>query len=63
MYYCLLVKENVKVSICLSIVSGHSVRGASTSAAAGADVTVNEIMQAIDWSRVSVPKVLLPTFP
>ena len=38
----------------MSIFSGHSVRGASTSAVAGAGVTMNEIMQAADWSTESV---------
>ena len=38
----------------VSIFSGHSVRGASTSAAAGAGVTMNDIMQAADWSTESV---------
>ena len=34
----------------VSIFSGHSVRGASTSAAAGAGVTMTDIMQAADWN-------------
>ena len=34
----------------VSIISGHSVRGASTYAAAGAGITMNDIMQAADWS-------------
>ena len=33
-----------------STFSGHSVRGASTSAAAGAGVTTNDILKAADWS-------------
>ena len=37
-----------------SIFSGHSVRGASMSAAAGAGVTMTDIMQAADWSTESV---------
>ena len=37
-----------------SEVSGHSVRGASTSAAAGAGATMNDIMQAANWSTESV---------
>ena len=38
----------------VSIFSGHSVRGASTSAAAGSGVTMTDIMQAADWSSESV---------
>ena len=38
----------------MSIFSGHSVRGASTSAAAGGGVTMTDIMQAADWSTESV---------
>ena len=38
----------------VSIFSAHSVRGASTSAAAGAGVTTNDILKAADWSSDSV---------
>ena len=40
------------LKLAVSIFSGHSVRGASTLAAAGA--TMNDIMQAADWSTESV---------
>ena len=43
----------------MSIFSGHSVRGASTSAAAGAGSTMNDIMQAADWSTVQSQLVFL----
>ena len=46
------LKEGLKLAgINVSLFSGHSVRGASTSAAAGAGV---DIMQAADWSTESV---------
>ena len=32
----------------------HSIRGASVSAAASAGITTNQIMEAADWSSVSV---------
>lgn len=49
------LKEMLKLTVVdISIFSGHSVRGASTSAAAGAGVTMNEIMQAADWNMESV---------
>ena len=49
------LKETLRLAgIDVSIFSGHSVRGASTSAAAGAGVTMNDIMQAADWSSESV---------
>ena len=49
------LKEMLKLAgIDVSTFSGHSVRGASTSAAAGAGLTMNEIMQAADWSTESV---------
>ena len=49
------LKEMLKLAgIDVSIFSGHSVRGASTSAAAGAGATMNDIMQAADWSTESV---------
>ena len=38
----------------VSIFSGHSVRGASVSAAAGAGITTNDILKAADWSSDSV---------
>ena len=45
------LKETLRLAgIDVSIFSGHSVRGASTSAASGAGVTMNDIMQAADWS-------------
>ena len=45
------LKETLRlVGIDVSIFSGHSVRGASTSASAGGDVTTKDIMQAADWS-------------
>ena len=50
-----LLKEMLKLAdVDMSIFSDHSVRGASTLAAAGAGVTMNEIMQAADWSTESV---------
>ena len=49
------LKETLRLAgIDVSIFSGHSVRGASTSAAAGAGVTMAYIMQAADWSTESV---------
>jgi len=49
------LKEMLKLAgIDVSIFSGHSVGGASTSAAAGAGATMNDIMQAADWSTESV---------
>ena len=45
------LKEILRLAgIDVSIFSGHSVRGASTSAAAGAGITMKDIMQAADWS-------------
>jgi len=38
----------------VSIFYGHSVRGASTSVAAGAGITTNNILKAADWSSDSV---------
>ena len=57
MYYCQMVEGDFEVilaGIDVSIFSGHSMRGASTSAAAGAGITMNDIMQAADWSSESV---------
>ena len=49
------LKEILRLAgIDVSIFSGHSVRGASTSAAAGTGITMNDIMQAADWSSESV---------
>ena len=49
------LKETLRLAgIDVSIFSGHSVRGASTSAAAGAGVTMTDILQAADWSTESV---------
>ena len=49
------LKETLRLAgIDVSIFSGHSVRGASTSAAAGAGITMTDIMQAADWSTESV---------
>ena len=49
------LKETLRLAgIDVSIFSGHSVRGASTSAAAGAGATMNDIMQVADWSSESV---------
>ena len=38
----------------VSIFAGHSAKRAATSAAAGSGVTMNDIMQAADWSSQSV---------
>ena len=38
----------------VSVFSGHSVRGESTSAAAAAGITTNDILKAADWSSDSV---------
>lgn len=47
------LKETLKLAgIDVSLFSGHYARGASTSAAAGA--TMNDTMQAADWSTESV---------
>jgi len=43
-----------RAGIDISIFKAHSVRSASTSAAADAGVTVPEIMEAADWSSASV---------
>ena len=44
------LKETLRLAgINVSIFSGHSVRGASTSAAAGGGVTMNDILQAADY--------------
>ena len=49
------LREVLRLSgIDVSIFSGHSVRGASTSAAAGAGITTNDILKAADWSSDSV---------
>ena len=49
------LKDTLRLAgIDVSIFSGHSVRGASVSAAAGAGVKMSEIMQAADWSTESV---------
>ena len=49
------LKETLRLAgIDVFIFSGHSVRGASTSAAAGSGVTMTDIMQAADWSSESV---------
>jgi len=49
------LRETLKLAgIDVSIFAGHSVRGAATSAAAGSGVTMNDIMQAADWSSESV---------
>jgi len=43
-----------KAGIDTSIFKAHSVRSASTSAAADAGVSTSEIMEAADWSSASV---------
>ena len=49
------LKETLRLAgINVSIFSGHSVRGASTSTAAGSGVTMTDIMQAAVWSSESV---------
>ena len=49
------LRETLKLAgIDVSIFAGHSVRGASTSAAASSGVTMSDIMQAADWSSQSV---------
>ena len=49
------LREVLKLAgIDVSIFSGHSVRGASVSAAAGAGITTNDILKAADWSSDSV---------
>ena len=49
-----------KSGIDTGIFKAHSIRGASTSAAANAGVTTNDILNAADWSSESVfPEVLL----
>ena len=49
------LREVLKLAgVDVSIFSGHSVRGASTSAAAGAGITTNDILKAADWSSDSV---------
>ena len=49
------LRETLKLAgIDVSIFAGHSTRGASTSAAAGAGVTTADIMKAADWSTESV---------
>ena len=54
------LKEMLKLAgFDVSIFSGHSVRGASTLAAAGAGITMNDIMQAADWSTVQSQLVFL----
>jgi len=52
MHYCTLGFKTAGIDV--SIFSGHSVRGASTSDAAEAGVTRIDIMQAADWSTESV---------
>ena len=47
---CVLAKAGIDTSL----FKAHSVRGASTSAAAGAGVTTNDILSAADWSSESV---------
>ena len=53
MSYCPLEKLKL-AGAKVPIFSGHSDRGASTSATAGVGVTLNEIMQATDWSTESL---------
>ena len=49
------LRETLKLAgVDVSIFAGHSTRGASTSAAAGAGVTTADIMKAADWSTESV---------
>ena len=49
------LKETFRLAgIDTSIFSGHSVRGAPTSAVAGSGVTLTDIMQAANWSSESV---------
>ena len=49
------LREVLRLSgIDVSIFSGHSVRGASASAAAGVGITTNDILKAADWSSDSV---------
>jgi len=49
------LRETLKLAgIDVSMLTGHSTRGASTSAAAGAGITTAEIMKAADWSTESV---------
>ena len=49
------LREVLKLAgIDVSIFYGHSVRGASVSAAAGAGITTNDILKAADWSSDSV---------
>ena len=43
-----------QAGIDVSIFEAHSVRGASSSSAAAADVTTSDILQAADWSSESV---------
>lgn len=43
-----------KAGVDTSIFKAHSIRAASTSAAAGAGVTTNDILNAADWSSESV---------
>ena len=43
-----------KAGIDINVFKAHSVRGASTSAAASAGVTTNDILNAADWSSESV---------
>ena len=43
-----------KAGVDTNIFKAHSVRGASTSAAASAGVTTNDILNAADWSSESV---------
>jgi len=47
--------ETLKLAgIDVSIFAGHSTRGASTSAAAGAGITTTDIMNAADWNMESI---------
>ena len=49
------LRETLRLAgIDVSIFAGHSTRGASTSAAAGAGITTADIMKAADWSTESV---------
>ena len=58
------LKETLRLAgINVSILPGHSVRGASMSAAAAVGVTMNDIMQAADWSSEGFSTNPLMTLP
>ena len=58
------LKKTLRLAgIDVSIFPGHSVRSASTSAAAAAGVTMNDIMQAADWSSEGSSTGPLMTLP